>query len=167
MKSKFVSLTAALATVLCSSASAEGFFIEGGAGYAVFNGGDYSLSSILPPDPAANQNTIATSLNEESFTVDDSSAAVFITGGYEVSDWLSLRVGYQHFGRTTTRRVSEVVIAGNAEVYGGSITTAYSDELQVVTFAPEFRWQATPRFALLFSPQLNWVFSDEIGRAHV
>ncbi len=147
------------ATVAVSLAHAEGFFVEAGAGVATFSGGDYSLTSLLPPDPAADANVVPTALTDPTFSDDDHTAVALVAGGYRFTDHFRLRVAYQHFGRTTATSVADVVIT-STDVEAGSITMAYSDEVQVVSFAPELSWAATPRLTLSVAPQLHWVFSD-------
>ncbi len=137
-------LTAIVAAASATGASGAGFHIEAGAGVAVYGGGDYSLV----PDQSADRSADSK---------DDAGGVVFLAGGYRFNDVFGLKLTYQSFERATTTFVDEVVIAENDVP---TIVSAFTDQVQVLTFGPELRWQAAPRFALVLSPELSVVFSD-------
>ncbi len=160
MKLRSIPLAVATATLLSNTAAfAAGWFVEAGGGVADFSDGVYNLNSVLAAtaDPAAN--TVSVALSEPTWHEDDTTSVFHLAAGYTWRDWLNLRLTYQHFGRTAATSTSEVIVAAD-DYDGGTITLTYRDQVQVLSFAPELRWQATPKFALLVAPELNWVFSE-------
>ena len=158
MNLRFPFLAAAL-TAVVSIASAEGLFFEAGGGIATYSGGDYSLSSIVPPSPNASANVVSTDVINENFREDRSAPVFHVAVGYRILDGLSLKVGYHQLGRTTSTQTADVVI-GVAQTAAGDITMKYQDRVQAVSFSPEFRLAMTPKLSLTLAPELNWIFSQ-------
>lgn len=81
----------------------------------------------------------------------------FIAAGWNLSDHFGLRTAYRYVDGLNVQEA--FAIQDGTGTY--HLTTRYSDDLHVVTLAPEFRWRAGHAAVITLSPELNWVHLRE------
>lgn len=135
-------------------AASPGFFLEAGAGYAFLHGADYASSGFIY-DTGAAQSTITGS---QTVDEEDGVGTAVLAAGYTFSERFGVRLSYQNLGRATTTFTSDVVIAN--DVIAAAVHSRYSDQVEIVALAPEFRWAPRRNLTLVFTPEANWVRSD-------
>jgi hypothetical protein len=147
-----------------------GFYTEAGLGYVVLRGAHYrddapSLVSIAIYPPILEWH--------RSSAVDDkSTGAPFVALGYSFNDRLGVRLTYQYIADLTARSEWRSTLSPGYETLVGVLapylSICRSDDIHVLSVAPELAWPVTRSCRVTFSPELNWVASrGEVVRSLV
>jgi hypothetical protein len=127
----------ALRAATVESSSSAPYFVEAGASYFLLDGADFGTS-------------------EASRTVvreDDAAWAPFIAVGRAFGDRWALRLSY-HYLDGLSSAVDRTYTAGQESYL---IWTRHSDDIHLLTLAPEFRLRLASGVRVSVSPAVNWV----------
>ncbi|ACB75773.1 hypothetical protein [Opitutus terrae] len=91
---------------------------------------------------------------------DRSAWSPFLAAGWDFSDRVGIRTSYRSVAGVDAS-TSYNIVDTTGSYY---LRNRYSDDLHVITVAPEFTFRATPSLMLGVSPELNWVYARQTTR---
>jgi hypothetical protein len=109
----------------------------------------FALTSSTFPHPTPVSGTIKE---------DDAVWAPFVAADYSISQRLGLRLSY-HYIDSVTYAIEHPV---EPQPSAWFISTRYTDDLHLLTLAPELKWALGNKTTISVAPQLNWIHVKQV-----